>query len=192
VVVSTRQPISLYPRGSELRSLLQGSGLRATPARLAVLRFLEAARRPVSHAELVKALGDKGIDRVTLYRNLTDLTQAHLVRRIDLGDHVWRFESRRNGDGHAQHPHFTCVECGESLCLPRAAVRVAVGKGVPRSAARSLEIQIRGVCDRCAADGARRPGRPPRVAGTSLPFRAPVHSTARSSTREVGGSFFSG
>src|SRR3990172_3648223 len=133
-----------------LRSRLRGSGLRSTPARLAVLGFLEPTPRPVSHADLVEALADKGIDRVTLYRNLTDLTQAGLVRRADLGDHVWRFESTQSKIGHAEHPHFTCVECGEIACLSEASVRIAQGKGIPRSATRALEIQIRGVCDRCS------------------------------------------
>ena len=148
--VTRRPPPPTQTNVAALRSRLRGSGLRSTPARLAVLGFLESTSRPVSHADLVEALADKGIDRVTLYRNLTDLTQAGLVRRADLGDHVWRFESTRSRAGHAEHPHFTCVECGESLCLPEASVRVARGKGVPRSAARAAEIQIRGVCDRCS------------------------------------------
>ena len=132
-----------------LQGRLRGSGLRSTPARLAVLSSLESAARPVSHADLVAALADEDIDRVTLYRNLTALTRAGLVRRTDLGDHVWRFESTRSRGGHAEHPHFSCVECGDNLCLPEASVRVARGRGIPRSTARAVEIQLRGVCDRC-------------------------------------------
>jgi len=115
-----------------------------------VLKFLESAPRPVSHPELVEALGDRGIDRVTLYRNLINLTDVGLVRRSDLGDHVWRFESTVTRRGHSEHPHFTCIECGESSCLPDSSVRIAQGKGIPRSAKHALEIQLRGVCDRCS------------------------------------------
>jgi Fur family ferric uptake transcriptional regulator len=148
--VKGRHPTPAQSKVAALRSRLRASGLRATPARLVVLSFLESAPRPVSHADLVEALADSSIDRVTLYRNLTDLTQVGLVRRADLGDHVWRFESAQSKSGHAEHPHFTCVECGEIACLSEASVRVAQGKGIPRSARRALEIQIRGVCDRCS------------------------------------------
>ena len=148
--VTRRHQSAVQPKAEDLRSRLRQSGLRPTPARVAVLSFLDSAPGPVSHPEIVKALGNEGIDRVTLYRNLTDLTEVGLVRRADLGDHVWRFESARGKRGHAEHPHFTCVECGERLCLPEASVRVTQGKGVPRFATHALEIQLRGVCDRCS------------------------------------------
>jgi Fur family ferric uptake transcriptional regulator len=100
-------------------------------------------------AEEMSALG---LDRVTIYRNLIDLTGANLVTRTDLGDHVWRFELRRGGVSHAlQHPHFLCVSCGGVACLPDAAVRVVASRGLPRAIrARAVEVQVKGECDRCA------------------------------------------
>lgn len=131
---------------------LRAAGLRSTAPRVAVLRELEAAKTPLSHAELVETLDHEGYDRVTLYRNLTDLTEAGLVVRADLGDHVWRFELRReHGRRTGSHPHFTCTDCGTVSCLPDEAVRLASTKGAPRSvSARQVEIQLRGLCDRCA------------------------------------------
>jgi Fur family ferric uptake transcriptional regulator len=105
----------------------------------------------LSHADLVEALGDEGYDRVTIYRNLTDLTEAGLVMRADLGDHVWRFELKREEKSHQNsHPHFTCTDCGSVACLPSEAVRLTSAKGAPKSVvARSVDIQLRGLCDRC-------------------------------------------
>ena len=84
----------------QLQQKLRGAGLRSTALRVAVLRRLERATTPLSHADLVDALADQGLDRVTLYRNLNDLAEAGLVARTDLGDHTWRFELRREGLSH--------------------------------------------------------------------------------------------
>ncbi len=137
----------------ELRSQIRASGLRVTAPRLAVFRALLGASTPQSHAELVEQLSPEGWDRATIYRNLTDLTEAGLVRRTDLGDHVWRFEMRTEGKAHApeEHPHFLCNECGDVVCLPGESVQISATRGVPRALRRKgVEIQIRGRCDRCA------------------------------------------
>jgi Fur family transcriptional regulator, ferric uptake regulator len=136
---------------AEFQEKIRATGLRSTAPRVAVLRELESATAPLSHADLVETLGEEGYDRVTLYRNLTDLTEAGLVLRADLGDHVWRFELRRADKAHTgNHPHFTCTDCGTVSCLPEASVRITPSKGAPKAvAARAVEVQLRGLCDRC-------------------------------------------
>ena len=42
-------------RSSKVRELLKGSGLRCTPARDAVLRFLSQKGHPLAHSEIAKA-----------------------------------------------------------------------------------------------------------------------------------------
>src|SRR5258708_22310955 len=101
-----------------LQQLLRGAGLRSTTARIAVLQRLRTAKSPLSHAELADELTPLGLDKATVFRNLSDLTDAGLVVRTELGDHVWRFEihDRAHGEkGH--HPHFVCVTCGSVTCL---------------------------------------------------------------------------
>jgi Fur family ferric uptake transcriptional regulator len=136
----------------ELRKRIRSAGLRATAPRLAVLRGLLHANTPRSHADLVEQLGPEGWDRATIYRNLTDLTEAAIVRRTDLGDHVWRFELRREDREHsgAEHPHFLCNECGDVVCLPGDAVEIKPARGIPHALrSKAVEIQVRGRCDRC-------------------------------------------
>lgn len=136
----------------ELRARIRAAGLRVTAPRLAVLRCLVGATTPQSHGELVEVLSSEGWDRATIYRNLTDLTEAGLARRTDLGDHVWRFEVQAEGAAHsaASHPHFLCSECGDVVCLPDESVHVTPARGAPRALRKSgVEIQIRGRCDRC-------------------------------------------
>src|SRR5690606_18211927 len=120
---------------TELQHLLREAGLRSTAARLAVLRELHRLTRPVSHSDLAELLQDEGFDRTTIYRNLTDLTEAGLARRTDLGDHIWRFELLRGGHGHHDdhHVHFTCTDCGTVECLPDDAVPLS---GLPQKLSR--------------------------------------------------------
>src|SRR5688572_21434610 len=76
---------------ADVRGRLKAAGLRNTAPRVAVLRHLQRAAGPTSHAEIVQELSPLGFDRATLYRNLVDLVDAGLVSRTDLGDHLWRF-----------------------------------------------------------------------------------------------------
>lgn len=141
------------PSLDELRERIRASGLRVTSPRVAVLQRLLQATAPVSHGELAEALSPQW-DRATIYRNLTDLTDAGLLRRTDVGDHVWRFELRSDeGGGHEdnKHPHFVCDECGDVQCLPEEMVELHSSRGAPKALkGREVEIQLKGRCDRCA------------------------------------------
>jgi len=133
-----------------IKASLRDAGLRATKPRLAVLRALHKGHGPLSHADLTAEVGED-IDRATLYRNLSDLADAGLLRRLDVGDHTWRFELTGCHDDdhdHGPHAHFTCTECGDVTCLPapelsfHGAVPGSVGQG-------AVEVHLRGVCDDC-------------------------------------------
>lgn len=135
----------------ELRGTLRARGLRATPSRLAVLELLQTSQtgQPVSHAEVVDKLASGPWDPATIYRNLTDLVEAGLARRADVGDHVWRFELVDGRHDTTAHPHFVCTECGAVECLPEMALvapRVKAPKAVRQ---RRVEVQVRGLCDTC-------------------------------------------
>jgi len=148
------------------RKRIREAGLRCTAARLAVLEHLQVAAAPRTHAEVSTALAARGFDRVTIYRNLTELTEARLLSRVDLGDHVWRFESRHGheaGPGDGGHPHFVCTSCGEVSCLDdvRVAITPHVGRrvrgtsrsrpGERRTAIRTVtEILLKGRCGGCS------------------------------------------
>ena len=153
---STRRnsPRSIPPRPIEARrALIRGRGLRATVPRLVVLEHLQRATAPVSHPELAAALVPLGYDRATIYRNLTDLVEAGLVSRVELGDHVWRFERRAGsdrGDHRGDHPHFVCNDCGTVSCLPGASVAIRPTPGSRRSGVAEVsEIVLKGRCDHC-------------------------------------------
>ena len=161
-------------RTPAVKDRIRGAGLRCTPARVAVMQHLDDAAGPRTHAEVAESLTDHGFDRATIYRNLIELTEAKLVNRVELGDHVWRFERKTAGGttGHADdHPHFVCTTCGEVSCLDdvnvaitpkqpvveppagrggkRAAKAGKAAKGKHRGIREVTEVLLKGRCESC-------------------------------------------
>lgn len=101
------------------RELLRACGLRATSSRIAVLQYLHGGTSPVSHAQVTETLEAQGFESSTIFRCLNELADAGLLLRMELGDHVWRYEaSATSSKGEkSAHPHFLCVDCGSIVCL---------------------------------------------------------------------------
>jgi Fur family ferric uptake transcriptional regulator len=133
----------------ELRAAIRAKGLRATPSRLAVLELLRASETPMSHGDVADRLASQAWDRATIYRNLTDLAEVGLVRRTDMGDHVWRFEATNEQHEAAAHPHFVCTECGIVECMPEIELSVRRAKAPRAVRQRQVEVHVRGLCDAC-------------------------------------------
>jgi Fur family ferric uptake transcriptional regulator len=125
-------------------------GLRATPARIAVLQMLLNSNSPQPHSIVAERLSPLGIDSATVFRNLNCMTQVGLLRRAELGDHVWRFEAVRDKQhGHdSAHPHFLCVGCGEVTCLDAVQLSVS-SQRVAELVGEVTEILVRGHCNHC-------------------------------------------
>lgn len=124
-------------------------GARATPARIRVLRLLQDAPAPLTHAEIEARLGDDlAIDRVTLYRVLDWLADNGLANKsVDAG-RVFRFSAAAPGE-HATHVHFRCQLCGGVYCLeasPPVAPELPPGFSLAR-----MDFDLRGTCAECAA-----------------------------------------
>lgn len=124
--------------------------MRATPARIATLVLLRQSEKPLTHAEVAEHLAARGIDKATAFRNLNDLADKELVRRSELGDHVYRFEAIGDQESHdGSHPHFLCVDCGTVSCLDQ--VRLTAGSLRQSSEVGTVtEILLRGHCNQCS------------------------------------------
>lgn len=133
------------------KQLLRDHTLRATAARIAVLRMLASANVPLSHAEVVEELAEFGFDQSTLFRCLNEIADAGLVTRLDLGDQIRRFELREaDNEMEFTHPHFMCVDCGELSCMNDFTVQISPSRGPRRDKLGTItEIMIRGHCGQC-------------------------------------------
>ncbi|TWT73342.1 Fur family transcriptional regulator [Allorhodopirellula solitaria] len=138
-------PASLEAVKQELRDV----GLRATPARISTLLLLRQSPSPLTHAFVAEHLAKSGIDKATAFRNLNDMTESGLIRRTEVGDHVWRFEAVKPDEHHEDgHPHFFCVDCGTVCCLDD----VKLTAGSQRQSEKYgtvTEILLRGHCNNC-------------------------------------------
>lgn len=136
----------------EARTRLREAGLRVTGPRVAVLRLLAQAERPVSHTDVVDTLGSDEWSGSTLYRNLRKMVDVGLARVTNRADGIDRYELSRPGERH-DHPHFVCEDCGSVACLPDTRIaRRPVDPGWQASV-RGATVQLVGLCPDCCSDG---------------------------------------
>jgi len=130
-----------------IKRALEGSGLRCTPQRYAVITFLTECNRHPTAAEIYEAVNqmDPRCSRATIYNNLRDLVQAGLVREVAVEGRAAQFDAKG-----MRHHHFICDRCGnvedvEWYDVPKPASRT-IGKRVLRE----CELIFRGLCTKCA------------------------------------------
>jgi Fur family peroxide stress response transcriptional regulator len=130
-----------------IKRSLEGSGLRCTPQRYAVMAFLMDHNRHPTAAEIFEGVNrvDPRSSRATTYNNLRDLVQAGLVREVAVEGRAARFDAKG-----IEHHHFICDNCGnvedmDWYEVPRPGSR-ALGKRVLRE----CELIFRGLCAKCA------------------------------------------
>ncbi len=135
------------------RALIRKAGLRSTSARVAVLKVLESASQPQSHADLVAQMADTGFDQSTIFRSLVELSDAGLLTKIDVGDQIRRYELKTLDATHStvdseEHPHFVCVDCGRVTCLTNTPIALPKASS-KKSPGRVTEVLLRGHCRDC-------------------------------------------
>lgn len=136
-------------RFDEAKQHIRSVGLRATPARIATLVLLRETATPMTHAEVAQQIATTGFDKATAFRNLNDLSEVGLLRKTELGDHVWRFEAIDPAhDGEGGHPHFLCVDCGSVTCLEDVQL-TAGSRRQSEHVGEVTEILLRGHCNEC-------------------------------------------
>jgi Fur family ferric uptake transcriptional regulator len=134
-----------------LRDQIRSAGLRSTQARIAILERMQTSAGPLTHAQVADDLEPRGFDRATIYRSLVEMAEAGLLARMELGDHVWRYETRNTSDSAAApHLHFVCVDCGHIECLEGTSVEAALQPAIKRVAGGTIsEVLLKGSCRQC-------------------------------------------
>ena len=90
------------------------------------------------------------IDKATVFRNLNDLVSANILRRSELGDHVWRFELIQDSDQeHKRSSPFRL--CGLRVCFCMERVELTKrSQSLSLHFGRVTEILLRGHCNNCS------------------------------------------
>jgi Fur family ferric uptake transcriptional regulator len=139
-----------YAREDAIADSLRGSGFRVTRGRIALLHLLKKARKPLSIQEIVKIGHGKTMDQATIYRTLTDLAAAGIVRRADLNTGTAHFEYTPD---RPHHHHLVCTDCGTIEDIETCAVET-LQKNVVRSSKQFTDIyshnlEFFGRCKKC-------------------------------------------
>ena len=132
----------------EIKRSLDGSGLRCTPQRYAVMAFLMEQNRHPTAAEIFEAVNrvDPRSSRATIYNNLRDLVQAGLVREVAAEGRAARFDAKG-----LRHHHFICDRCGEVEDIEWYDVPKPPSGTLDNRVLRECELIFRGLCAKCAS-----------------------------------------
>ncbi len=131
------------------REMLKRAKLYCTEARIAILRALLEAARPLRQDQITTPTARRTFDKVTVYRTLKSLVEAGLVHRAFTYKRAWYFELADHCTEHQCHPHFTCTSCGVTHCLTDISLPMAriADKGFVIS---RQQVRLEGLCPACA------------------------------------------
>jgi Fur family transcriptional regulator, ferric uptake regulator len=132
--------------------LLKEAGYRLTKPRRAVAHVLLGTRVPLSIEEIHARLGDRRINRVSIYRTIQLLCDLAIVRRLQFHEGFARYELADTFGSH--HHHFVCNLCGRvediDACPLAATEQAIIRRTHSRIISHSLEFY--GVCGACSQE----------------------------------------
>jgi Fur family transcriptional regulator, ferric uptake regulator len=135
-----------------VRGVLSGAGYRSGGAREAVVRLLERQDCCLSAQEIHDRLrtAKRPVGIASVYRALDTLAELRLVKRVDAGDGIARYEPLLPDGNH--HHHLVCRDCGKveafsDPSLERAIDRAAGSSGYTVD---EHEIVLTGACSSCS------------------------------------------
>jgi len=132
--------------------VLEDAGFRSGGARRSVVELLGRQDCCLSAQEIFDRLRSarRPVGIATVYRTLDILTDLRLVKRIDAGDGIARYEPAQPDGDH--HHHLVCRDCGKVEAftdprLERAIDRVTGGLGY---SVEEHEVVLTGACADCS------------------------------------------
>ncbi len=133
--------------------LLHKAGLKKTHFRQELIEVLLESKRPLSAAQIEKAVhlkngGNSGdFDRATLYRNLTWLSEKDIIHASDFGTGASYYALKISD----QHQHYVfCVECESAESISHCGVAPMVKEAAQRGyTVVSHRLELLGVCSEC-------------------------------------------
>lgn len=136
-----------------VESRLRATGHRYTGQRRRLVGILARAGNPLALPEILR--GRRDLAQSSVYRNLSDLEHAGVVRRVAIDEEYGHYELTEDLTGH--HHHLICSGCGrvQDLAMP-ADLERALDRTLDRLArgAEFAEVSHRldmiGLCGPCA------------------------------------------
>ncbi len=103
-------PVDLEDLHVTVGRRLRAASMRYSRSRYSVVEVLAAGGRPLTLPEILAAGHEQGLAQSSAYRNLGELVEVGVVRRVESGYDHSRFELHESLTGH--HHHLVCIDCG--------------------------------------------------------------------------------
>ena len=116
-----------------IENVLKKKNIKLTTARVAILKLLDAASRPLCYEDIK---GRISMDKATFYRNMVTFEQEGLLNAFESNNKMRYFELRL-----APHAHFVCTACNGVECIEGIALQLP-GYEINN-------IIINGICRNC-------------------------------------------
>jgi len=129
--------------------ILKDHGMKVTPQRLEILRFLETHHTHPSAEDIYHELKKRNpsLSKTTVYNTIQALIDCGLIHSLGIGTHEARFDSVIN-----PHHHLLCRVCGDVIDIelecPYANSKLAGGHRIDE-----VHGYFRGVCRDCLKRG---------------------------------------
>jgi transcriptional regulator, fur family len=138
---------------TSLANELRGLGLRATPQRVAVYKYLKEHRTHPTADEIFKAVvkAHPSFSRTTVYNTLKFLVEHGLALEVTIDPDKLRFD----GDV-KRHGHFLC-DCCKKVYDFELPADLAVG--IKGFAIRQCDVYLNGVCNACNLKNSNKKGK---------------------------------
>lgn len=136
----------------ELHAYILNNGLKVTPQRLAVLKYLrENMNHPTAekvHSELLNEY--PAISLTTVYKTLSSFVEAGMVKELDIDPHKMRFDYIMD-----PHDHFHCRVCDNVYDIYSDVANMAENfkkkNNMEGHNVDTISINMKGVCKYCEA-----------------------------------------
>jgi Fur family ferric uptake transcriptional regulator len=130
------------------RNSLKKKGLRCTPERLAILRQVIAVKGHFEAEDIFIRLRRKKISRASVYRTLSLLVEAGIVRKTPCDFMEARYEPVF---GLQHHDHLVCLQCGQIIEFRDHAIETRIEQTARnhRFRLKGHRLILSGYCDKC-------------------------------------------
>lgn len=132
----------------DCKTELRNASLKATGARLAVLRILEQSHKPLDTASLASSLKQRGsrFDPATVFRMMKTFLGQGLVKQISFKDRKARYEIATRKD----HHHFVCETCGTVENISDCSIDIIENKIQKKGLlVKNHSLEFFGLCKQC-------------------------------------------
>lgn len=131
---------------SQIADMLRSKGLKVTPQRVEIIRFLQTHRvHPTAQQIYEHVLRKVGsVSFTTIYNTIHVLEQMGQIKKIPISETTTIFDVDTS-----DHGHFVCETCGTVYDIT-----YEVSLKTPGQVKRT-ELIVHGICEKCLADSQR-------------------------------------